>query len=116
MPQQSDGNDLTITTVSAGDVVSVIVAGEVDITNAAQLSGAGRNALASTPGELIYDLTAVTFMDSSGLGHLVRGLRAARPVPVRVLVTHPSLLRLFDITGLLDAFDVQHVTAAPSAP
>ncbi|MBF5083073.1 STAS domain-containing protein [Quadrisphaera sp. INWT6] len=116
MPQQSDDNDLTITTVSAGAVASVIVAGEVDITNAAQLSGAGRSALESNPAELVFDLTAVTFMDSSGLGHLVRVLHAARPVPVRVLVTHPSLLRLFDITGLLGAFDVQHVTAAPSTP
>ncbi|WP_180357902.1 STAS domain-containing protein [Streptomyces sp. NP160] len=108
MPEPTNVSDLTITVASSGVVVSIVVAGEIDITNAAQLSGVGRSALESNPGGLVFDLTAVTFMNSSGLGHLVRVLHAAQPVPVQVWATHPSVLRLFEITGLTDALDVQY--------
>lgn len=104
----TDSTDLLITTTSNTQVVTVVVVGEVDISNATQLSAAGLSALESGAAELVIDLTAVTFMDSTGLGRLVRVLRAARPTPVQLLVTHPHVLRLFEVTGLAGAFRVTH--------
>lgn len=105
----ADDTDLLITTHRDDAVVTVAVVGEVDISNATQLSAAGLSALESGADELVVDLTAVTFMDSTGLGHLVRVLRAARPTPVQLLVTHPHVLRLFEVTGLTGAFRVTHL-------
>jgi len=102
-------HDLDICTAENAGVATVTVGGEVDIANGAHLRAAGLSALDAATQELVIDLTGVTFMDSAGLGHLVVILRAARPTPVKLLVTHPAVLRLFHITGLMRAFDVQHV-------
>ena len=105
----AEATDLLITTHRDADVVTVAVVGEVDISTATQLSAAGLRALECGAGELVIDLTAVTFMDSTGLGRLVRVLRAAGPIPVQLLVTHPHVLRLFEVTGLMGAFRVTHL-------
>jgi len=105
----ADAADLLITTHRDDGVVTVAVVGEVDILNATQLSTAGLSALESGADELVVDLTAVTFMDSTGLGRLVGVLRAAHPTPVQLLVTHPHVLRLFEVTGLTGVFRVTHL-------
>lgn len=81
-----DEIDLTITTVHAEGVTTVAVAGEVDLATADQLSTAGLEAVAVRPRALVVDLTAVPFMDSTGLGHLSRVLAAAHPAPAKVLI------------------------------
>ena len=58
-------------------VAHLVVAGEVDVSTAAELTAAGEQAL-SAPGcrGLRVDLADVSFLDSTGLGALV-GLRNA---------------------------------------
>lgn len=113
-PSSMDGAredaDLTITTLDDSEIVTVVVSGEIDIFNASQLGAAGLSALQADPRALVIDMTAVTFMDSTGLGSLAGILRAARPTPVQLLISHPRVKQLFEITGLTAAFNVQHLT------
>ncbi len=84
----------------------VAVSGEVDIANKAVLAAA----LASAPDRVLVDLSAVRFMDSSGLAALVgaqqhrngRGGRLAVILPAGSVVQR--LLELSGVEGLFDAY------------
>ncbi len=59
--------------------------------------------------ELVVDLGGVTFIDSSGLSALLQ-LRmevTGRGIPLRLDNVRPATHRLFEITGLLDVFDIR---------
>jgi anti-anti-sigma factor len=83
----------------------VTVSGEVDIASVDVLRSALDEALASHPGSMTVDLTAVTFIDSTGLAALVKAGRAL-PEPERMTVvlepqSYPRVV--FDATGLSHA-------------
>lgn len=76
--------------------------GEVDAHTAPQLKSAIAGALDRGTTELIVDLDRVTFMDSTGLGVLVGGLKRLREVggELRIVCTRRPILRILEITGL----------------
>lgn len=120
---EGENIDPTITTTRGESTTTVVVTGEIDLANAAQLSAAGLDAVAAAPAELVIDLRAVTFMDSSGLGHLTRVLRAAPSTPARILISHPRVAALFRVTGMAKFYTVQQVpwgergpASSPSSP
>lgn len=80
--------------------VCVELAGELDLTTVDLLDAALAPVLEESPGRLVFDLTALEFMDSSGIAAM---LRAAAAVP-SVHVENPSQLirRVLDATGLTD--------------
>jgi len=58
------------------------------------------------PITLIVDLTFVVFMDSMGIGALVKGYHAAREVGTRFVLRNPSefVHRQLRVTGLAEMF------------
>ena len=58
--------------------------------------------------DFVLDLSAVTFLDSTGLGVLITGLKRCRSAEGDlVLVTaQPNVLKVLEITGLNDVFQV----------
>src|SRR5215475_12494105 len=62
---------------------------------------------------VIADLGRVDFLDSTGLGALVGGLRRLREASgsLALVISTPRILRLFQITGLTKAFATQHSVA-----
>ena len=81
----------------------LVVWGEVDAAAAAEFDEVC-GALATVTDRLVLDFTAVTFMDSSGLGVLIEASR--RPGFVSIQVRHASdqVRRVFEITGMADRF------------
>lgn len=74
---------------TAGDEISVEVLGELDMSN----SSGVRSVLLGTlnrSARVVVDLANVRFIDSSGLGALLRVAEAARQSEVRFAVVHPS--------------------------
>lgn len=98
-------NMLSITTapVAAG-VMGVCLAGEVDIATAGQAADAIRAALTAAPREVHIDMAAVTFLGSSGIHMLLRARREAaeREILLRVVNAHRRVVKVLDLTGLLD--------------
>jgi anti-anti-sigma factor len=87
-------------------VGSLAISGEVDIAAVETLLAQARASLDSSATGLELDLGELTFIDSSGLGALVR-LRneAARSGKSVVLRNVPAAtVRLLELTGLTDAF------------
>jgi anti-sigma B factor antagonist len=94
-----------------GDALVLTMRGEIDFSNAANLTTAIRAAVAGErPARIRVDLAQVTFVDSSGIGVLVSAMRAADEVGARFTVEHPipNVFEQLRITGLLDAFGLDH--------
>ncbi|MFG1996458.1 STAS domain-containing protein [Actinoplanes sp. NPDC048988] len=86
---------------------TIIVAGEVDFSNADELADCVRAAVAEwSPSVVRVDLGAASFIDSSGLGALIEGYRTAGEVGAAFLVVNPSpsFRRVLDVTGLCEFF------------
>ena len=82
------------------------VTGDVDLAEADAFVEAARECLARARG-VDLDLSGVTFIDSSGLGALVR-LRndaAALAKPLHLANVSRSVDRLLQVTGLDDSFE-----------
>jgi anti-sigma B factor antagonist len=93
----------------------VTVRGEVDLYPAPQLWETIDAAMASTPHELVVDLTDVTFLDSSGLSVLVRAHKRLRPVAGTVVVRGAAdqVYMALEMTNLTKVLTVE-VPARPS--
>ncbi len=68
---------VTLDTRAGGPAV-VRLAGRLDLLSASQVKERLAQAVADGNRRLVVDLQAVTFLDSSGLGALISGLKAAR--------------------------------------
>ena len=91
----------------AGDCAVLRVAGEVDVSTAPMLRERFRELAAAGTVHLIADLGQVDFLDCTGLGALVGGLRRLREDggSLALVVTTPPILRIFQMTGLTKALD-----------
>lgn len=82
--------------------------GEVDALAAESVLQAGVSLLDSTDSDVVVDLGAVTFIDSTGLGALVgvrnHALESGRAV--RVAGAGSGVERIFRITGLDEPFNL----------
>ena len=95
-----------------GDDRIVAARGELDLHTAPRLAEALAPHM-DAGAAVIADLTAVTFMDSSGLAVFVDALARARETgaTLRVVAPEPRVRRVFEITGL-DAMVPVHESLA----
>lgn len=92
---------------AAGGVAVVAVTGDVDLAGAGRLGTAVGQALDARPAALVVDMSAVTFLDSSGLDQLVEARRAAAVavVPLYLVVGgNRAVARPLEVTGLVAVF------------
>jgi anti-sigma B factor antagonist len=91
--------DLTLSTRVEGDRSVVVVGGEIDVYTAPKLR------------EHIIDMENVDFLDSTGLGVLVGGLKRVRAHEgsLDLVCTQDRILKIFRITGLTKVFAI-HAT------
>lgn len=85
-----------------GRPATVAVRGELDLASAADLRAQLEKAAAQRPPTLVVDLSATSFVDSSGLGAIAGGLRAQRQHggSLEVVGCPPHVRRVFEISGL----------------
>ena len=95
------------------------VRGEVDVTTTPRVRAQLISLLSEGKPQLIVDLEGVDFLDSSGLGALVAGLKLARSRSGELRIVcdrQRSVRKVLEVTGLervLDRFDtVDAATAA----
>lgn len=87
----------------------LVVSGELDIATVDQLVTQARAALDSTSSALVIDFSGVTFVDSTGLGALVRIRNEAERHGKRVdlVGVRREVRRVLELTGLSDLFPDQ---------
>lgn len=96
---------LEVSTSEHDQLVVITLAGEFDVYTVAEFR-TELERMGHVDRPVIVDLTGVTLLDSSGIGALVSLLNQARADggQVGVICPHPTLRRVFEITGLLTAF------------
>jgi anti-anti-sigma factor len=113
--------DVQATTV--GGHPTLDVRGELDLLTAPRLGAAVDDALARKPPLLALDLTATTFIDSSGARQVVRAARAAGRVGTVVQVVCPPdnhavrlVFDLLDIGALVPVLPSPDLIGRDSRP
>ena len=98
----------------ASGVPVISVTGELDLTTAPVLEEALVRPSYDSAGAVIVDLSGCGFIDLSGLRVLLaareRLERASRPLAL--VVANPSLLRIFELTGVVELFELYPSLAA----
>ena len=84
------------------------VRGELDVYSAPRLREALVELVSEGHRQLIANLEAVDFLDSTGLGVLVGGLKRVRSNDgdLALVCTQSRILKVFDITGLTTVFRI----------
>ncbi|MGX9228085.1 anti-sigma factor antagonist BldG [Streptomyces albus] len=101
--------DLSLSTRTVGDRTIVEVGGEIDVYTAPKL----REQLVELVNDdgsyhLVVDMEGVDFLDSTGLGVLVGGLKRVRAHEgsLRLVCNQERILKIFRITGLTKVFPI----------
>ena len=105
----TEAEAFSIQTSTTGDVLILSVAGDVDLTTAPELAQAIR-LVPELTSRVVVDLSAVTFLDSSGINVLVSGKRALAESEIDLcVVTAPDgpVRRVFEITRLAGPLGVE---------
>lgn len=100
--------DLSLTTRSAGQYEVIEVTGEIDVYTAPRLRERLIDLVNQGHHWLVVDMEKVEFLDSTGLGVLVGGLKRVRANggSLVVVCTQERLLKIFRITGLEKVFRI----------
>ena len=100
--------DLSLSTRNEGDRTIVEVGGEIDVYTAPRLREQLVDLVADGKYHLVVDMERVDFLDSTGLGVLVGGLKRVRAHDgsLRLVCTQERILKIFRITGLTKVFGI----------
>ena len=104
--------DLTLTTRETDGKTIVAVGGEIDVYTAPKLRDKISELVATGSYDLVVDMHEVEFLDSTGLGVLVGGLKKVRAHDgsLRLVCNQDRLLKIFRITGLAKVFVIHETT------
>jgi anti-sigma B factor antagonist len=93
---------------SRGAITVLTVEGEVDIATAPKLREKLVELAAAGATRVVVDLEKVEFLDSTGLGVLIGGMKRLRSTDgdLTLVCTQPRILKVFEITGLNRAFTI----------
>ena len=100
--------DLSLTTRTQGERTVVEVGGEIDVYTAPKLRETLISLVDAGQYHLVVDMEKVDFLDSTGLGVLVGGLKRVRTHDgsLSLVCTRERLLKILRITGLTKVFDI----------
>lgn len=100
--------DLTLVTREADGATIVAVEGEIDVYSAPKLRDKITELVAAGTYDIVIDMEGVEFLDSTGLGVLVGGLKKVRAHSgsLDLVCSQDRLLKIFRITGLSKVFTI----------
>jgi len=109
--------DLSLETREVDGRTIIAVGGEIDVYTAPKLRDKITELVAAGTYHLVVDMEAVEFLDSTGLGVLVGGLKKVRAHDGSLhLICHQDrLLKIFRITGLSKVFVIHESAEAALA-
>jgi anti-sigma B factor antagonist len=100
--------DLELETIKRDQQTVLTVRGEIDVYTAPRLRQAIVDLVDAGSTNLVIDMEKVDFLDSTGLGVLVEGLKRVRTRggDLSIVVTQDKIIKIFEITGLNKAFSL----------
>ncbi len=109
--------DLTLATREIDGATIVAVGGEIDVYTAPKLRDRITELVAGGVYHIVVDMERVEFLDSTGLGVLVGGLKKVRAHDgsLQLICNQERLLKIFRITGLAKVFTIHENADALAA-
>ncbi|PQV65317.1 anti-sigma B factor antagonist [Abditibacterium utsteinense] len=100
--------DLRLRVRTLGEATILEVGGEIDLHSSPQLRAALLGLNEAKKSRVVVDLSEVSFVDSTGIGALVGGLKRAREGGNSLVFcgAQARVRRVFEITGLLGAMPI----------
>ncbi|HZD66261.1 MAG TPA: STAS domain-containing protein [Acidimicrobiales bacterium] len=100
--------DLSLDVTERDGYTVLAVQGEVDVYTAPRLRERLVELVSQGARRIVVDLEGVEFLDSTGLGVLVGGLKRLRSHDgdLTLVCTQPRILKVFEITGLTKVFSI----------
>jgi len=101
--------ELDITTEEARPGAAVVtLAGEIDLYTCPEFKQELLRVIADGASLVVIDLTATTFIDSTALGVIIRGVERLKLKDGRLVVVcaDPNIVKIFEVTGLNRLFSV----------
>jgi anti-sigma B factor antagonist len=100
--------DLELETTQRDGVAVLSLRGEIDVYTAPRMRQAIVDLVDAGSHNIVIDMEKVDFLDSTGLGVLVEGLKRVRTRggSLSLVVTQDKIVKIFDITGLNKAFPI----------
>jgi anti-sigma B factor antagonist len=100
--------DLSLETREVAGHTVVAEAGEIDVYTAPRLRDRITELVSDGQYHLVIDMEKVDFLDSTGLGVLVGGLKKVRTHDgsMELICSQDRLLKIFRITGLAKVFTI----------
>ncbi len=100
--------NLELETDKRGTRSVVTLRGEIDVYTAPRLRQALIDLVEGGATQIVVDMSSVDFLDSTGLGVLVGGLKRVKSNDgeLRLVVTQDRIMKIFDITGLAKVFPI----------
>jgi anti-sigma B factor antagonist len=100
--------ELDITTEEAGAGVVVALAGEIDLYTCPEFKQELLRVIADGATLVVVDLTKTTFIDSTALGVIIRGVERLKQRDGRLVVVcaDPNIVKIFEVTGLNRVFSI----------
>jgi len=101
--------NLSIHVTNDDQVTDIKLVGEIDVYTAPNLKDTLLSATKKEGETIRIDLEKVTYMDSTGLGALISGLKSSKEHNSKLVLNNiqDRVYRLFDITGLKEVFDIE---------
>lgn len=98
---------LTVSTEQHGDVAVVEVAGELDMATAPELQQEVSRLVDAGQVRLVFDLSKVSFCDSTGLSVFVRARNRCETVggDVRLAAPQRAVQRILEVSGLVEVLN-----------
>jgi anti-sigma B factor antagonist len=100
--------DLDVESGKRGTAAVLTLRGEIDVYTAPRLRQAIIDLVDAGENNIIVDMEKVDFLDSTGLGVLVGGLKRVKTQEgnLSLVATQDKILRIFEITGLNKVFPI----------
>jgi anti-sigma B factor antagonist len=98
--------NLDLETSKQGETSVISLRGEIDVYTAPRLRQALIDLVEGGARDIVVDMDKVDFLDSTGLGVLVGGLKRVKSNEgdMKLVVTQDRIMKIFDITGLAKVF------------
>jgi anti-sigma B factor antagonist len=109
--------NLALETNERGDVTVVSIKGEVDLYTAPSLKERIADLVSAGRSRLAVDLAGVEFMDSTGLGVLIGGLKRCKEAGGSLALVAPRepVIKVLSITGLDKVFPIHETLEQATA-
>ena len=106
--------DLSLETRHEDGHTIIEVGGEIDVYTAPKLRDKITELVGEGHHDLVIDMEGVDFLDSTGLGVLVGGLKKVRAHDgsMTLICSQDRLLKIFRITGLAKVFTIHDTEAS----